>query len=301
MVSYSESLYTLYAGININMDIESIKNTTGSMSISNQEDNQSSEDAGLTESLENNNLCTLPDKNENYKDVVYWNQRYSNEEFYEWCKDYAIIKDLIQKHVKKNDLILVVGKQDLPASCYIFWLRWIQFETTVENNVKQFLIISGCGNSNFSIDLYNDGFKNITNIDYSPVVIEKHKEKYGHLMKYLVMDMRELHFNEEKFDIVIEKCTLDVLYTAETSPWNISEETQLDLDKTLTGIKNVLKDTATSSSTDVSNNNSNNCSKFISITFGEPYFRRKLYSKYWENIQVETFGDFFHYYFYVNY
>ena len=52
---------------------------------------------------------TLPDKNENYKDVQYWDQRYTTEESYEWCKDFNAIKSHIEKHIKSTDKILVIG------------------------------------------------------------------------------------------------------------------------------------------------------------------------------------------------
>jgi 2-polyprenyl-3-methyl-5-hydroxy-6-metoxy-1,4-benzoquinol methylase len=38
-------------------------------------------------------------------------------------------------------------------------------------------LIIGCGNSNLGIDMKNDGFENIVNIDYSEVVINKMKNK----------------------------------------------------------------------------------------------------------------------------
>ena len=35
----------------------------------------------------------------------------------------------------------------------------------------------GCGNANFSADMYDDGYKNITNVDISSVVIKQMIEK----------------------------------------------------------------------------------------------------------------------------
>jgi len=55
---------------------------------------------------------SLPDKNEDYKDVGYWNERYGKEEEYEWCKDYASFKPLFNSAVPdKNARILVIGKE----------------------------------------------------------------------------------------------------------------------------------------------------------------------------------------------
>lgn len=54
---------------------------------------------------------SLPDKNENYKDVEYWDQRYANEDSYEWCKDFRFFKPLLHDAApNKNLKILVIGK-----------------------------------------------------------------------------------------------------------------------------------------------------------------------------------------------
>jgi len=191
---------------------------------------------------------SLPDKNENYKDVDYWNERYVTEESYEWCKDYSSFK--------------------------------LFFNAAVPNKNSKILII-GCGNSNLSADLYRDGYGFIVNIDYSEIVIEKMKKKHGHVMEFHVMDMRTLTF-QEKFDVVLEKGTLDVLFTTEKSVWSLSPETQKDLHCTLASISSVLSPSG----------------RFISVTFAEPYFRKQQYLKYWSTVTVQNFGDFFHYYFY---
>ena len=57
-------------------------------------------------------------------------------------------------------------------------------------NYAHFFFFAGCGNSELSGDLYEDGYKNITNIDYSPVVISNMVQKYQHMpnMKWEVGD-----------------------------------------------------------------------------------------------------------------
>jgi hypothetical protein len=44
-----------------------------------------------------------------------------------------------------------------------------------------------------------------------------------------------------------------------------------------------------------------NCGRFISITFAQPHFRKRLYAReqYSWSIRTETFGDGFHFFFYV--
>lgn len=97
--------------------------------------------------------------------------------------------------------------------------------------------------------------------------------------------MRSMDFGDVKFDTVIEKGTLDVLFTKEKSPWSISEQTEKDLTGTLNGIVKCLRDDSSS--------------RFISVTFAEPFFRKQHYSKFWKDIAVEKFGSMFHYYFIV--
>ena len=78
----------------------------------------------------------------------------------------------------------------------------------------------GCGNSTLSYDLFNDGFKNITAIDFSSVVIEKMANIYKNTdIKFQVCDFynMEKYFGNNCFDIIIEKAGLDSIATKETS------------------------------------------------------------------------------------
>ncbi|KAH7440285.1 hypothetical protein KP509_04G099700 [Ceratopteris richardii] len=43
------------------------------------------------------------------------------------------------------------------------------------------VLIAGCGNSEFSMHMVKDGFKEIVNIDISPVVIEAMRKKDAHI------------------------------------------------------------------------------------------------------------------------
>jgi len=90
-------------------------------------------------------------------------------------------------------------------------------------------VCSGCGNSSLAIELYNDGFRNIVNIDYSPVVISNMQRKYSALqgVEWVVMDARDMtQFPAASFDVVLEKGTLDSLLVAEKDPWKLSSDTE---------------------------------------------------------------------------
>ena len=146
-------------------------------------------------------------ENEQYASVDYWNNRYTNESEYDWLGDYEVFKDLIHKHVKKDEKILMVG----------------------------------CGNSQLSQQMYRDGYENIISTDISQVCIENQMKNFPHL-SWQVADITNLHaFGDKSFDVVIEKATLDALLVGEKSPWHPSDEGQDIMDKSLGEISRVLK------------------------------------------------------------
>lgn len=54
-------------------------------------------------------MSLMPEKNADYSSVTYWNERYKEEESFEWCKSYGAFKDLIHKEVQPSDRILMLG------------------------------------------------------------------------------------------------------------------------------------------------------------------------------------------------
>ena len=74
--------------------------------------------------------------------------------------------------------------------------------------------------------MYKDGYKNIVNIDFSPVVIENMKRKCQALigMQWMIMDIERMTFVPSSFDVIIEKATLDAFLVEEKDPWNPSQE-----------------------------------------------------------------------------
>ncbi|KAI5076477.1 hypothetical protein GOP47_0008542 [Adiantum capillus-veneris] len=87
------------------------------------------------------------------------------------------------------------------------------------------VLMSGCGNSEFSEDMVKDGFKEIINIDISSVVIEAMEKKYQHLpqLKYMAMDVLDMSYFEKcSFDCVIDKGTLDAIMCVAGGPYNIA-------------------------------------------------------------------------------
>jgi len=76
------------------------------------------------------------------------------------------------------------------------------------------LLVMGCGNSNLSVLMYEEGFQTMANIDISEPVIAQMRNKYGHLegMTWSTMDASSLEFSNGSFDVALEKGLFDALY-----------------------------------------------------------------------------------------
>ncbi|KAL3621211.1 hypothetical protein CASFOL_036123 [Castilleja foliolosa] len=190
-----------------------------------------------------------------YLDPHYWDRRFAQEEHYEWFKDYSHFRHLILQHIKPSAAVLEIG----------------------------------CGNSQLCVELYKDGITELTCIDLSSVAVEKMKQRLAsngcNEIKVLEADMLDLPFEDECFDVVIEKGTMDVLFVDSGDPWNPEPVTVSKVMAMLGNVHRVLKPHGI----------------FISITFGQPHFRRRFFHAptFTWSIEWQTFGDGFHYFFYI--
>lgn len=111
-------------------------------------------------------------------------------ELFDWYQRYSALKEFIPQYIRKGDTILV----------------------------------SGCGNSRLSEELYDDGFLNVINIDISKTVIAamaaRTADKKG--MTWQVMNCTALAFADATMDAVLDKGTLDSLLCGENSTANVS-------------------------------------------------------------------------------
>ncbi|KAL0433021.1 UNVERIFIED_CONTAM: eEF1A lysine and N-terminal methyltransferase [Sesamum latifolium] len=83
------------------------------------------------------------------------------------------------------------------------------------------ILVPGCGNSRLSEHLYDAGFKNITNVDFSKVVISDMLRKNVRErpeMKWRVMDMTSMQFANESFNAIVDKGGLDALMEPQLGP-----------------------------------------------------------------------------------
>ncbi|KAK6916520.1 Methyltransferase type 11 [Dillenia turbinata] len=156
----------------------------------------------------------LPSSALAYLDPHYWDDRFSAEEHYEWFKDYFHFSHLIQPHVLEL----------------------------------------GCGNSELSDELYKDGVRDITCIDLCKVAVERmQKRLLSEEIKVLVAGMLDLPFYDERFDVVIDKGTMDVLFVDSGDPWNPHPASVAKVMAGLHGVHRILKPDGV----------------FISISFGQ--------------------------------
>ncbi|KAL6497745.1 hypothetical protein OROHE_026984 [Orobanche hederae] len=104
-------------------------------------------------------------------------------------------------------------------------------------------------------------------------------------IKVLEANMLDLPFEDECFDFVIEKGTMDVLLVDAGDPWNPEPVTVSKVMAMLENVHRVLKPHGI----------------FISVTFGQPHFRRPFFHAptFTWSVEWKTFGDGFHYFFYI--
>jgi EEF1A lysine methyltransferase 4 len=83
-------------------------------------------------------------------------------------------------------------------------------------------LILGCGNAKFSEELYDAGYCNQWNVDISDVVIEQMqvRNKSRSKMVYEVMDVCNMTYPDNFFDVAIDKSTIDSILCGENPVLN---------------------------------------------------------------------------------
>ena len=82
------------------------------------------------------------------------------------------------------------------------------------------ILVAGCGNSGISKSLYDDGYKNITSVDLSTVVIKHMVARYATSpqLEFLPADMTNLDGVPDKaFDLILDKALLDSMLCGDES------------------------------------------------------------------------------------
>ncbi|WVQ81672.1 hypothetical protein IAT38_003797 [Cryptococcus sp. DSM 104549] len=126
------------------------------------------------------------------------------------------------------------------------------------------ILMLGCGNSALGEVMYDAGWTNIVNLDYSKTVIEQMKERHAEkrpLMTWQEMDVLNLEFAEDEFDLVVDKGTMDAMLTTKGDPWNPNEKDVQTCTQEVSEAIRVLR--------------KRSGSKFAYFTFGQPHFRKR--------------------------
>lgn len=123
------------------------------------------------------------------------------------------------------------------------------------------ILMLGCGNSTLSEEMYDAGYQNIVNVDYSEVIINKMKARNAlrERMSWKEMDVRALEFENDSFDVAIDKGTMDAMLAVKGDVWNPPPAVVDDCNKEVGEVMRVLRRTGL----------------FLYITFGQPHFRRR--------------------------
>jgi len=147
-----------------------------------------------------------------YGDKAFWDKRYEQQDGkYDWYLNYTQFADVIVPQLSVLDLAQSHLADNSPT-----------FEAAKVSRSKVKILVVGCGNSELSEQLHDDGFQQVTSIDYSEIVIHKMQEMLKNKPKltFDVMDVRELKYSDESFDCVIDKGTLDAILCGSDSARN---------------------------------------------------------------------------------
>lgn len=131
------------------------------------------------------------------------------------------------------------------------------------------ILIVGCGNSALGEDLVKDGYVHVHNIDYSSVLVEQMVLQAAQLLEnhpnsrltYEAADVTAMTTIEQNsYDIVIDKGTLDALLCDKCDLWFPPPEVLVNAHLELQEVYRVLKDGG----------------QYLYITFGQPHFRKPI-------------------------
>lgn len=122
----------------------------------------------------------------NYSDKEFWNSRFTNE--------------------KKNDW-------------YINWKEFKPYISSLNLDQNSKILNVGSGTSHVAIDMWKDGIKGVVNIDISDQAVTQMQQLADNMKvdsQWIEMDATRMTFEDNQFDVVFDKGTLDALVCAPT-------------------------------------------------------------------------------------
>ncbi|KAF2363342.1 S-adenosyl-L-methionine-dependent methyltransferase [Trinorchestia longiramus] len=129
-------------------------------------------------------MSLLPKHSKEFGSKDYWNSFFAGRgtDPFEWYGQYSDLCGLLHTYIRPADRLLVAG----------------------------------CGNSTLGADLYSLGYKNITNVDVSEVVVRQMRARYQDSCPDMVWchdDLTASSFCSDAFTCVLDKGTLDAIFT----------------------------------------------------------------------------------------
>ena len=123
-----------------------------------------------------------PSKPRDFNDLDYWQTFFKARKgnAFEWYGDFSDFAPLLARECGL----------DVSAS---------RLSSSISGNRSLSILVPGCGNSELSSSLYDAGFENIINIDFSKDVIVEMMKKHLRLrprMKWRVMDMTAMQVSK---------------------------------------------------------------------------------------------------------
>ncbi|KAL1022484.1 hypothetical protein UPYG_G00028340 [Umbra pygmaea] len=131
-------------------------------------------------------MSLLPRTAEEFSSAEYWERFFKKrgEKAFEWYGDYNKLCGVLHKYIKPRDKVLVVG----------------------------------CGNSELSEQLFDVGYRNLTNIDISETVINNMNQKNAKQrpdLTFQTVDATQTPYEDGSFQAALDKGTLDAMASQE--------------------------------------------------------------------------------------
>lgn len=146
---------------------------------------------------------------------------------FDWFRSFAhVANELHQLIPNKQSRILMLGCVCSHLMCAMeslgLTLLTIRRATPVSRVFAQLIRATLIYAVALSQDMYDDGYRNIVNLDYSRICIEKMSDLHSTArpeMTWLEGDVRELPFEDGSFDIALDKGTMDAMMTSKGDVW----------------------------------------------------------------------------------
>jgi len=144
----------------------------------------------------------MPTSTPSFGDLEYWNTRFTKEDNFEWLADFSVLEPWLRRAIAERS-----GCKSRPQVLHI-----------------------GCGSSALSLQLRDlvDSPKQIHNVDYSDVVIERNRQREHEMLcsfgvqsepcRWSTLDLLSisevLNFGGPEYEVIIDKSTSDAISCA---------------------------------------------------------------------------------------